>query len=229
VGKVQDLFIHRVFDRLTVIERAPNKSGHIYYTCECKCGNIVTVRKQNLTEGITHSCGCFRIEKTVSRSISYNTFVSMGDMTKMIDNFGNECFIDSKNRDRVSSQYWSMNPNTYWESQRYKKRTKLHRFIMNCTDIDKVVDHIDGNPSMNIESNLRVCSPHENSCNHKVQCNNKLGFTGITLMIKTGKYRVRIKVNKEYIYLGYFNSLEKAARERKKAEIKYFGKFRRVS
>lgn len=225
MSKIDEL-IGKTFDRLTVEERAPNKSGHIYYICLCECGKIVTVRKQNLVNDITRSCGCYRTEKIVERSIAFNTFIRMGNITKMFDNSGNTCLINTGDIERVSSMYWSQGTQNYWLSQRNRTKYKLHRFIMNCPN-DMEVDHLDGDPTNNTQSNLRICSHAENSKNRKVQKNNALGITGVTYISKTNKYRARIKVKGKYIYLGYFNSIEEAEKERTDAEIKYFGEFRR--
>jgi len=38
-------------------------SGHSTSICECRCGNIVTVRNDKLRSKHTQSCGCFRLER----------------------------------------------------------------------------------------------------------------------------------------------------------------------
>jgi len=45
------------FGRLTVLSKGEGKS---FWKCECKCGNIVTVRSDNLRSGRSQSCGCLR-------------------------------------------------------------------------------------------------------------------------------------------------------------------------
>lgn len=221
-----DSMLDRTFGRLTVVNREPNKSGHIYYRCRCVCGKEVVVRKQNLVKGVAKSCGCFRIEKTIERSIAHNTFMKMGKVTKMFDNNGNECLIDTEDVKRVSSQYWSKQWRDYWISQRHKTQTRLHRFIMGCSE-DFEVDHIDGNTSNNTKANLRKCSHRENSRNIKVSKNSTTGVTGVAFVKRTNKYMARIKFESKSIFLGYFDSLEEASRVRQEAEVKYFGEYRR--
>lgn len=51
------------FGYLTVLERSDYKDNtrHVYWICKCvRCGNITTVRADNLVKEITLSCGCYR-------------------------------------------------------------------------------------------------------------------------------------------------------------------------
>lgn len=61
--KVKDL-AGAVFGRLTVVERcgsdAQQKSS--MWLCQCQCGNIVIVSRNNLRSGHTRSCGCLKKE-----------------------------------------------------------------------------------------------------------------------------------------------------------------------
>ena len=94
---------------------------------------------------------------------------------------------------------------------------------------NKDVDHKDGNTSFNKKCNLRVCSHHQNSCNHKVASNNTTGVTGVTFVKRTNKYMARIKHNQKEIFLGNFDTLEEATKVRKEAEKKYFKEYRRLN
>ena len=52
------------FGRLTVIEYAGNaKDGHALWLCSCDCGNIKTIRGNELKSGNTVSCGCWAKER----------------------------------------------------------------------------------------------------------------------------------------------------------------------
>lgn len=56
------------FGKLTPIEETDKRSGTSpIWICRCDCGNIVEVRKKNLLEGITRSCGCLRKEYYAQR------------------------------------------------------------------------------------------------------------------------------------------------------------------
>ena len=52
----------RVFERLTVRERAPKPEGQkgraSYWLCDCACGQSITTRGDSLLQARTTSCGC---------------------------------------------------------------------------------------------------------------------------------------------------------------------------
>ena len=64
IKRTQDITGMR-FGKLTVLERdyAYEQEHHTnssYWKCKCDCGNIKTIRRSSLINGITHSCGCMR-------------------------------------------------------------------------------------------------------------------------------------------------------------------------
>jgi hypothetical protein len=61
------------------------------------------------------------------------------------------------------------------------KKTKihLHRFIMNETNPEIYIDHIDGNPLNNVRSNLRVSNAKKNSQNRKKKANTTSKYIGV--------------------------------------------------
>lgn len=109
----------------------------------------------------------------------------------------------------------------------------LHRWIMNCPK-DKVVDHINGNPLDNRKCNLRICTHKENSSNinydplpsyeeqitkgividnTKDDSRRKLkpsGHKGIKWHASRNKWEAGIHMDKKYIYVGLFNTVEEA-------------------
>ena len=96
MGKFQDL-TGMTFGRLTVIERAENKNGHIAWRCKCSCGNECIVFGVNLKNGNTQSCGCLMREKFTKHgmchTLIYHIWSSMLDRcenpnSKQHDNYG---------------------------------------------------------------------------------------------------------------------------------------------
>lgn len=51
------------FGRLTVIGIDDRNTRKIYYYCQCDCGNVKSVRADNLVCGAIRSCGCMKKEQ----------------------------------------------------------------------------------------------------------------------------------------------------------------------
>ena len=63
-----------------------------------------------------------------------------------------------------------------------KVRTYLHRFIMNITGRNNLIDHIDGNGLNNIKSNLRITDHSGNHNNVKLKNTNTSGTNGVYII-----------------------------------------------
>lgn len=93
------------------------------------------------------------------------------------------------------------------------KEYRSHRVIweMHNGEIPEgmLIDHIDGDITNNILSNLRLCTRQQNNHNSKAHSNGALGVKGVT---KVGnKYRARIFIDGKTISLGTFLTIEEAA------------------
>lgn len=64
----------RVFGRLTVLEKLPEKtqSKAVQWLCSCTCGNTLPVTTSRLNSGNTKSCGCGLIENRIKHGGSYS-------------------------------------------------------------------------------------------------------------------------------------------------------------
>lgn len=80
------------------------------------------------------------------------------------------------------------------------------------------IDHIDGNPQNNLLNNLREVNHQENCKNQKRPKNNTSGVQGVSWFAPTNKWKAYIRVGGKLKHLGYFSSLEEAAKVRKQAE-----------
>lgn len=58
----------RVFERLTVLSRAPSKGRRTAWNCVCKCGNSKVSCSQELLTGDCGSCGCLQRDRTSAAS-----------------------------------------------------------------------------------------------------------------------------------------------------------------
>ena len=75
----------------------------------------------------------------------------------------------------------------------------------------EVIDHIDRNTLNNSISNLRVATANLNQANRKISRNNTSGFTGVSFVEKTRKWKAVIYINCEQVYLGVYETAELAS------------------
>ena len=80
------------------------------------------------------------------------------------------------------------------------------------------VDHKDRNKINNRWQNLRLATNAQNKCNSGVRKDSGTGIKGVHLDKRTGRYRAKISVQGKRINLGFFATLEEAAKARADAE-----------
>lgn len=87
------------------------------------------------------------------------------------------------------------------------------------------INHINGNPEDNRIENLRLASRKEITRNQSLHADSKSGHLGVSRRADTGKWVAKIgsEASGDYAYLGCFNSLDEAVRERelKEAALNY--------
>ncbi|WBK39697.1 HNH endonuclease [Xanthomonas phage L522] len=86
---------------------------------------------------------------------------------------------------------------------------------------DDQLDHVDGDRTNNMLSNLRECSHAENLQNRGRHSNNRSGVIGVCRFKPTGEWQAYICANGKQIHLGYFATIEEAAAARAAAKEKY--------
>lgn len=85
---------------------------------------------------------------------------------------------------------------------------------------DLWLDHIDGDRTNNLITNLREVTYKENNKNTALRSNNKTGVVGVSLRNKG--FEANIKNNQGVqIFLGYYKTVDEAAKVRQEAENKY--------
>ena len=89
-----------------------------------------------------------------------------------------------------------------------------------------MIDHIDGDKTNNSLSNLREATNSQNQMNRRLGKNNKSGHKGV-VRLRCGKWKAQLAIDKTYLYLGTFSTMEAALAARTIAEIKHFKEFRR--
>lgn len=104
------------------------------------------------------------------------------------------------------------------------KNIYMHRFILEVTDPDVVVDHKDGNGLNNTRGNIKATTRSKNGRNrHGNRSDNKSGYAGVAYQTKAKKWKATIAYKGKQMYLGIFDNVEDAISARKKAERKYWG------
>ena len=215
------------FGRLTVVQRVedhimPSGEKRSRWLCECDCGNKVTVIGKSLTKkNGTESCGCLQIDNTRK----FNKYDITGEYGKGYLINGEEFLFDLVYHDLIKNYYWHKNNRGYIVSNTRGKAIKLHRLMLNCYNSKITIDHINHNKLDNRRCNLRFVSRSQNGMNSKIHSNNTSGVSGVNWDKKLNKWIVRITVDYKRIYLGSFDSFEKAKERRLNAEEKYYGEY----
>ena len=144
------------------------------------------------------------IVEVVSKGVVYEVLLDVED----IERFGNRTIT------RFSNGYFRF---------KYKgKDTLVHRFVVNAPeDKELVVDHINGNKNDNRKSNLRVVTRGMNRVNTE-KTTSRTGVKGVYKQ-PSGKYRATIQVNKKFINLGHYNTIEEASRAYEQAREVFWG------
>jgi hypothetical protein len=153
-------------------------------------------------------------------------------VSKKYGNF--EIIIDSEDWDRIKQYRWFLNyqpktnkyyitTNMYKNKKRY--RIKLHRFILNLTDVKIEVDHIFGETFDNRKNMLRECTHSNNSKNQKKHKDNNSGYKGVSFHKQHKKWLSRIIVDYKIFHLGYFTNKHCAACAYNNAALKYHGEY----
>lgn len=210
------------FGRLTVLESCENKtkSSGKWYSCECDCGNIISVSTQGLRRGTTKSCGCLNSELTAARNKThglrhhplYSVWMSMH----------HRCYKENSN---VYDYYGGRGIKV---CDRWIGDEGLLNFIQDMGERPEgmSLDRTDTDGDYSPE-NCRWASKGTQSFNRRHPGNSSSKKAGVYKFKKkkvwTGKWKAIIKVNKKVIYLGTFDTEDEAIQAREAAEVKYFG------
>ena len=139
--------------------------------------------------------------------------------------------IDSADFEKVSSRKWcAMERRKSGEYQAITKidghKVLMHRYILDITDA-RQIDHRNHDALDNRRSNLRICTPGENSHNSRKRSPHKASsqFKGVYWHKTKQRWRACIVVNYAKIGLGEYRNELDAARAYDSAALKHFGEF----
>lgn len=146
-----------------------------------------------------------------------------------------ELKIDNDDIDRCKLYRWNINNFNKKMKRGYfyaisKDVGLLHRYILDVSGRENVVDHINGDMLDNRKENLQTCSVQENARKQQFRLTNTSGYTGVHWYPynNVNKWMAKIVVDYKCVNLGYYNDIEDAIKARKDAELKYFGEFQPI-
>ena len=160
--------------------------------------------------------------EAVSKALSYDP--ETGLFTR-IDFFED----DRKNTrpDFIGQIAGSIGENGYVEISLANRSYAGHRlaFLFMTGKMPRYVDHHDGDRANNKWSNLRPCTQSQNMANRGPTIKSTTGIKGVYLHKPSGRWRAQIMVAYKSIHLGYFKTIEEAAKAYAVACVHYFGEF----
>jgi len=118
----------------------------------------------------------------------------------------------------VSRDYWIA------RTQHEGKSQMMHRVILNAP-IGLEVDHINHNTLDNRRCNIRLCTHAQNGRNRLKSSGTSSKHKGVHWFKPKGYWQAKIKVNGEWIFLGYFDDEDAAGRAYNIAARQHFGEF----
>jgi len=140
---------------------------------------------------------------------------------------GRFVWVDEQDFAIVSKHSWHCYTNNRVNYARSGK-IRMHRLILRPPD-GMVIDHIDGDGLNNRRSNLRICTPAENSANRSIA--SKHGFKGVSFKAqrKRNPWQAALKFRGQRVSLGSYPTKEDAARAYDKGALAAWGDFARLN
>lgn len=143
--------------------------------------------------------------------------------------------VDEKHWDRLYANRWHLHhrPDGYTKVVRgvglrmiYMARDVMEHELGRKLLPVEIVDHNNHNTSDNRVANLRITDKKGNAENQKVnRANSTTGFKGVTYNASRNKYVAQITHHYKHKTIGYYDTLEEAARAYDVKAIELFGDF----
>jgi hypothetical protein len=200
-SKVLEL-VGKTYGNWDVIEKGPTspRGNHQYY-CRCKrCGELSLRTQYAITHYTKNKCPKCRPDFHFRIIDDY----AIGTLPS-----GDEFIIDAEDIERVSQFWWYKKPDQNYvicdlhKNGKLLRRIRLHRFLMNVLDEDRVVvDHINRNSFDCRKSNMRIATQSQNCLNKSMHSKNTTGYIGVQYIKSSQTYTAEIGLATNTIMLG---------------------------
>ena len=136
-----------------------------------------------------------------------------------------EFIIDLDDLEKIKYHKWRIDAYGYIISGQRSEAVRLQRFLLDVTEPELVVDHINNNPLDNRKSNLRICTRLENNFNKIDSGRNNSGIMGLYWSSERRKWCPEIRANNIRVHLGRWDDINEAAVARMHAEKLVFKEY----
>lgn len=217
--------VGKTFGNWEVLEKgAVNEHGNNQYYCRCKrCGEISLRTQYAITHYTKKKCPKCRPDFK---------FRIYGDYAVGTLPSGDEFIIDTEDIEIVSQFWWYKKADQNYvicdlhKNGKMERRIRLHRFLMNVLDDDRVVvDHINRNPLDCRKSNMRIATQSQNCLNKSRHSKNTTGYTGVHFEKDSGIYQAEIRIAKTTVHLGRSKDKVECAQMYNEAAKLLYGEF----
>jgi len=145
--------------------------------------------------------------------------------------------VDDEDFDFLNQWKWCARkaPHTYYAVRCIGRKPqspitiRMHRVIMDEINPKVLIDHKDGDGLNNQKFNLRKANSSQNSSNRTKRVPASSKYLGVHFRKNENKWQAKIRHNKQYISLGYFDNEVDAAIAYNAGAKKYHGEFANIN
>ncbi|MDU4448437.1 MAG: AP2 domain-containing protein [Staphylococcus lugdunensis] len=200
--------VGKTFNHLTIVEYAgKNKHKKKLYKCKCNnCGNEKVMIGTEVKNGYSKSCGCLTKQNLKRKHGMIGT-----PIYKKWKTIKGRCFNPN-----ASNYKWYGERGITMCKEWKNDFSKFYEDVGDIPFEGAELDRIDNNG--NYEPNNVRWVDHRTNSNNRRKYHNKTGYTGVTYKPELNKYQAQLYKNKEFIYLGVFETAEEAYKAYLKAK-----------